>query len=69
MATYDEAVEALTDAIVGLSEVSLTLGKKGGAPSATEAYASAARQLAEARAWLMFPAQPHGGAQGGSGRN
>lgn len=36
--------------------------KATAAASAAEKFASAARQLAEARAWVISPDQPHGGA-------
>jgi hypothetical protein len=53
-----EAIEALESAIVDLANSARTSNSS----SYAGGYAAAARDLAEARAWLKAPAQPHGGA-------
>lgn len=58
MATRDEAIDALTEATAKMAELAL---KATAAASTAEKFASAARQLAEARAWVISPGQPHGG--------
>ena len=57
MATYDETVQALQDAIKAHAD--FAAGARG---SVLESRASAVLQLAEAYAWLCSPSQPHGGA-------
>lgn len=58
MASYDEVLEELNGAIQALTK------KAQGASNGTSSghYANAALALAEARAWLSNPGQPHGGA-------
>jgi hypothetical protein len=55
MASMDELYEAISDAIVKLANEATP------DTSMSETYATAARQLAEAYAWLRFPNQSHGG--------
>lgn len=58
MATFDECEEALVSAIKSLAE--RAVADKGSEYALN--HAAAANQLAEARAWLVSVAQPHGGA-------
>lgn len=58
MATHDEAEQALTDAIKVTADKVVDASKQGGA--GVTAYSAAALRLAEARAWLISPGQPHG---------
>lgn len=55
MADREETEEALMEAIWHCA----TAAKDFNGQTA-ESYASAARQFAEARAWLTAPSQPHG---------
>jgi hypothetical protein len=59
MSTRDETVEALFGLVLGLAKASAD--SAGKSVAASESYASAARQLAEAAAWLRSPGQSHGG--------
>lgn len=56
MASIEEVQEQLLDDIVMLSKQA-----SGSSHTPAEKYASAARQLAEAHAWLISSAQSHGG--------
>lgn len=58
MATWEEADDALVDAIATLTAKAAEHAK---APTVALKLAAAVNQLAEARAWLNAPAQPHGG--------
>ena len=57
MADHDEALNKLLDAIANLAAKAqnATANNSG----AAEHFGSAARQLAEAYAWLTHPNQPH----------
>lgn len=63
MATNDEVLEALNE---GIKTMANAVAKDPASVHAAN-YASAARQLAEAAAWLKVPAQPHGGASNTGG--
>jgi hypothetical protein len=58
MASTNVQEQALLDAISQLAKLA---GDPEIAATYADGYASAARQLAEAYAWLLRPNQPHGG--------
>lgn len=55
MASFDEAQQALTDAIANLA------ARASDAPNgqAASSYAASAKDLAEAAAWMRAPSNPH----------
>ncbi len=61
MANDEDAAQALVDAIEALART--VAADTGGASSALK-HAAAAHHLAEAYAWLVAPAQHHGGGAG-----
>lgn len=56
MTSYEDLHTALEDAIIHCAKEAQEYNGQ-----TAEFYASAARQLAEAKAWLASPSQPHGG--------
>ncbi len=64
MAT-EEQLDALDTATVALAEAAAASAERSSLN--TLRYAEAARAIAEARAWVVHPAQPHGGSSTSAG--